>query len=370
MRASVPAMFLAILAALATTGWSAAPEQVPTPLPPPPSTATVPPGTCTVGDCVPRDAVMQGECPCEGERQPGVLASVFDRFMNRCECGPHWCFSGDGVVLQRSSARSQPLFQTLRGAELLDSRHFEFPAEVGFQLSATRCGPCGWQWQLGYFQIDNWQASTTLPGDSLMVTSADGSGFLVTDGEAQYKSALHLAEVNLRRQCGCDGLTLLMGFRAGELDELYDSFGVGARVPTGISFNANTYNHLYGFQLGADYEFYNMGGPLRISALCKAGIYENYAAQSSRQIENGVSDQTLEARRNQATFIGEAGAVATYQFNCHVALRASCQAVWIEGVALAPEQIGANDFTGATAGIDTHGGIFYYGGGLGVEVKF
>ena len=92
--------------------------------------------------------------------------------------------------------------------------------------------------------------------------------------------------------------------------------------------------------------------------------------QSSRQIEGGVSDQTLDAHRNQATFMGEAGLVATYQVTCHFALRASCQAVWIEGVALAPEQIGATDFTTGAASIDTHGGIFYYGGGLGAELKF
>ena len=55
---------------------------------------------------------------------------------------------------------------------------------------------------------------------------------------------------------------------------------------------------------------------------------------------------------------------------CHLSLRASCQAVWIEGVALAPEQIGANDFDTNANSIDTHGGIFYYGGGLGAEVKF
>ena len=158
-----------------------------------------------------------------------------------------------------------------------------------------------------------------------MVTGADRTGFYVTDGEAHYKSAIHLAEINLRRQW-CDGLTLLVGFRTGELDELYTAYGLGARTPVGINVNTNTYNHLYGFQTGADYEFYNMGGPLKISALCKAGIYGNSAMQSSRQIEGATTDQTLDAHRRQTAFIGEAGTVATYQVTCHL-----CAAGFVPG---------------------------------------
>ena len=81
-----------------------------------------------------------------------------------------------------------------------------------------------------------------------------------------------------------------------------------------------------------------MGGPLRISATCKAGIYGNSAIQSTRVIETGVSDDELAAHRNQAAFMGEAGAVANYDVSCHLSFRAFCTAMWIEGVALAPSR--------------------------------
>ena len=42
----------------------------------------------------------------------------------------------------------------------------------------------------------------------------------------------------------------------------------------------------------------------------------------------------------------------------------------LDVVALAPEQIVGNDFIGGGTAIDTHGGLFYYGGGLGMELKF
>jgi hypothetical protein len=360
MRFSVPAMILSLTFALPATGWTAG---TPTPAAPGPTVAR--------GEMA-DDVAAPGQQPCEGDQEPGVFASALGRFVNPTECEPHWSFTADGVVLQRSGTRSQPLFTGAPNVaavpELLNARHFDSPAELGFQLGAIRHGPCGWDLELGYFQIDGWNANSTISGESVMMTG-ESSGFLVTDAEAQYKSNIHLAEINLRRQW-CDGLTLLVGFRAGELNEFYGASGIGARSPVPISLNINTFNHLYGFQTGADYEFYNMGGPLKINALCKAGIYGNSAMQSSRLIESGTSDDTLDAHRYQAAFMGEAGAVATYQVTCHLSLRASCQAVWIEGVALAPEQISANDFTGLAAGIDTHGGLFYYGGGLGAELKF
>jgi hypothetical protein len=354
MRVSVSAMVLILTIALSAMGQ--------TPTEAPPMQPAAPPVSGNLAD----DVAAQ-EQPCECEREPGLLGTVFGRFLNPTECDPHWSFTGDGVALQRSSTRSQRLLSRVNPTtELLDSRHLDFPASMGFQLSAIRRGPCGWEWELGYFHIDSWNADFTSTGTSFMTTSSDGTGYLVTNGEAHYTSRIYLAEVNLRRQW-CDGLTVLVGFRAGELNESYTASGVGTRTAAPVSLNIGTFNHLYGFQTGADYEFYNMGGPLRISALCKAGIYGNSAMQST---ERGTGDGTLADHRYQAAFMGEAGAVATYQVTCHLSLRASCQAVWIEGVALAPEQIGANDFTGVTAGIDTHGGVFYYGGGLGAELKF
>jgi hypothetical protein len=366
MRVLVSMTIVLLTMALPAASWSAPPAQPPEPLQRPPVS----------GNLADDVAVQEQGCgeaePCEGEAEPGLLASVFGRFLNPCECGPHWYFTADAVALQRTSTRNQPLFYNIGTAAppvLLDAHDLQFPTQLGFQVDAVRRGPCGWEWELGYFQIDGFEANSFVPGLSTMAISSH-EGRNVIDGEANYKSAIHLAEINLRRQCGCDGLTLLVGFRAGELNELYRAGGREPDENFSSSVNVNTYNHLYGFQTGAIYEFYNMGGPLRVSAMCKAGIYDNSSIQSSRIITPGIIDDTVAFHRNQAAFIGEAGAVATYQVTCHLSFRASCQAMWIEGVALAPEQIGAYDLDPLTPGIDTHGGIFYYGGGLGIELKF
>ena len=397
MRVLVPTTILLLVMGLPATSWSAPAPKTPTSeiVERPPVTGNMPDDVAvpdqshgpsqsggqgeTAGACAPCGPCDScGPCqpcgPSEAESEPGVLATVFGRFLNPCECDPHWSFSADAVALQRSSARSQPLFTGLATIAapptLLNAGDMNFPTTLGFQLDAVRRGPCGWEWEVGYFQIDGFNSNSAVPGDSFLVTSSDGGGFAVTDGAAQYRSALHLAEINLRRQWGCDGLTLLIGFRTGELDELYAASGSDANGGLAGSINANTYNHLYGLQTGAIYEFYNMGGPLRVSAMCKAGIYGDSAIQSTRVIETGTSDNVLAAHRNQAAFIGETGATVSYDVTCHLSFHAFCEAMWIEGVALRTEQIGANDFTNLAASIDTHGGIFYYGGGLGAELKF
>jgi len=302
----------------------------------------------------------------------GGFAAAGDRcraFGLGCAC---WSFSADAVAMQRTNTRNQPLLEpgpsTLLLPEL-NAQHLDFPVALGFQLGAVRHGPCGWDLELGYFQIDGWEATAYRPGVSYMNTDVHGENFIVRDAQVRYTSALHLGEINLRREW-FDGLTLLAGFRMGELDEVYGADAIGARVPVPVSVGVHTFNHLYGFQLGADYEIYNMGRPLRISALCKAGIYANAASQRIRQIDTGFTDETLSASRDQTAFLGEAGLKLTYQLTRHLAFRASYSAVWLEGVALAPEQINSTDFLAGTAEINTTGGIFYHGGTLGMELKF
>jgi hypothetical protein len=310
------------------------------------------PGMLQVSDNPGANTIAPPQCGCGCQSEPSCLSSVCDRFAEQCKCGAYWSFSADALALQRSNTRKQPLFYDANGAVLLDAEHFNSCTSVGFQLDAIRHGPCGWDLELGYFQVDGWIASDIIPGSFSLTTLA------------RYWSALHLAELNVRRQW-CEGLTLLAGFRAGELDEI---FTLSNPVITDTVAATRTFNHLYGFQLGGEWECYNMGGPLRINALCKAGVYENVASHDFSINPNTFGFPSLEAHRNQAAFMGEAGAVATYDVTCHLSFRASLTAVWLEGVALAPEQVSIN--TSRTFGIDTSGGLFYYGGGLGMELRY
>ena len=153
-----------------------------------------------------------------------------------------------------------------------------------------------------------------------------------------------------------------------ELDERFNSHGTELIGAGSLTLNSNAFNHLYGYQVGADVELTIIGGPLQINAVCKAGIFENYTSDNISRIDAGSVDP-LGTTRNKTAFLGEAGLVGTYALTKHLAFRSTIQAAWLEGVALAPEQIVATNFrTGRTA-VNTSGGVFYYGGGVGLEYR-
>jgi hypothetical protein len=244
----------------------------------------------------------------------------------------------------------------------------EFAVAFGPKVSAVRRGPCGWELEVAYFQVDGSSAQAIVPGQSIMMTDVNG-GFAVTNPQFRDISALYWGELNLRRHW-TDWLNMSVGFRMGQLNERYRATGMGAITPVPVSLNVDAFNHLYGIQLGADAEVYNMGGPLQINTLCKAAVFGNSASQNIRRVQTGLSDESLTATRDQATFLGEAGVAATYALTEHVAFRISVQAAWLEGVALAPEQIGETNFNAATTRVDTGGSLFYYGGGLGIDCRY
>jgi len=301
----------------------------------------------------------------------GPFCGLFGGFCDSGDCCPRWTFAAEAIALQRSTTRHQGLFKALDSElDLLDSRDMEFAMGFGPKVSAIWHGPCEvFDLEVGYWQVDGFTAERTVPGLSVMITDVHGPYFLVTDATARYTSALYNGEINLRWHC-LDWLVLFSGFRMGEMNERYRATGAGIVPPTTIAMEVNTFNHLYGYQLGAEMEVFNRGGPLQIIALCKAGAYGNAASQNIRRTADGYSDEALSAVRDQAAFLGEAQVVATLAITKQLAFRASYQAVWLEGVALAPEQIAASDFVAGTATVDTAGGVFYHGAGLGLEYRF
>jgi hypothetical protein len=319
-------------------------------------------------DCMDEDQCQymdQGPCACPAEQ--------CEVSCDPCRCGPRWTFAAEALGLQRTGTRSQPLFlenPQFMNTGSLDAQDLNFGVAVGPRLSAIRHGDCCWDVEVVYFWLDGFAAEANVPGTSRMVTnSADGAYFTVTDGAARYTSALYSGELNLRRQW-TEWLTLVAGFRMGQLNECYRGVGTDVTTLQIDSLSTNTSNHFYGFQLGCDLVVYDMGGPLTINAVCRGGVFGNAARQSYQRIQGGVSSDSFSASRDQGAFLGETGLVATYALTERLAFRASAEAMWLTGVALAPEQVGSVDLRTETASINTSGAVFYYGGGLGLEYRF
>ena len=314
--------------------------------------------------------IRHGARAASAEGGPNAQAGPDNALPGCVPCVCPWTFCADELFLQRTSTRSQTLFvDPDTGADLLNSQTgLNFPVAVGFQVSGSRQMCDCWSIDVGYMQLDGWNANHYLANPSVMVTDVGGPFFPMDNASARYTSAIYLGEINVRQQT-CPWLTLLAGFRMGELDERYRATGTETFVlPMAATLTNNAFNHLYGFQVGADVQVFNYCG-VKLNGLCKGGIYDNAISQNSQRQDLFVDDHA-QGSINQLAFLGEAGLTLSYEINEHFSVHATYQAVWITGLALAPEQIPVTDFVSGTTAIDSNGSLLYHGGGVGLEVKF
>ena len=59
-----------------------------------------------------------------------------------------------------------------------------------------------------------------------------------------------------------------------------------------------------------------------------------------------------------------------YQVTRGLVLRAGYEAIWLQGVALAPGQIDETNVISGAAGINANSGVFYHGATAGLEYTF
>jgi len=292
-----------------------------------------------------------------------------------------WTFSADGLIMMRSAPDSVALLRTgmLQGGDVvLNANDLDFDTSGGWRFGAQRTGQCC-DLEIVYFQMDGFEAVTTVPGEVEMVTDRDGAHLSIIAPWVEYRSRLYNSEFNLRRPRN-EWLTLLIGLRFLELDEDYKVAGLSDdNVPIGgdevlETFSQRAKNCLYGVQIGADGLLFSRGR-LSVQGLLKAGIYGNHADQLAVQFD-GHDDETrqLYSERGEVAFVGDLALTGKYQISEHLAFRAGYQLMWLDGVATATNQIRSNDFGigpgGASSRVDTGNTVFYHGAVLGGEMTW
>jgi hypothetical protein len=234
--------------------------------------------------------------------------------------------------------------------------------------------------EFSYFQIDGWNAFRSVgptPNDWL-VMNAPG-GFLQTqdhfDSQSMawnYASRLYNGELNVRWN-PCDRISLLAGFRWVNLGE--DLQGTLPPERAAVPFwDTSTRNNLYGFQIGAKGKLFERGR-FSIDGLVKAGIFDNVAEETT-----GVSIYRVvyweSASINRAAFLGEIDLQCKYQITRRLSLKAGYEAMWLQGVALAPGQIPetqshiTSPVSVEALGVNCSSGVFYHGATAGLEYAF
>jgi hypothetical protein len=320
--------------------------------------------------------------------------------VSRRSCCSRWTASADFIILDRVGSAPYPLVETIPGSvslhdlpttagtTMLNAADLHLGFSGGPRLGLTHHGDDGSDLEVSYFQIDGWGSAKGI-GPILsdgqtdwLVMRAPGNFLQTQQSHDQmmawdYASRLYNAEMNVRWH-PWPRVTVLAGFRWVNLTEELE----GILIPptphgTGSFWDAQTKNNLYGLQIGADARFLELGR-FSIDGLLKAGIFDNHADAAAlvrmERIQFGESDTA-----DYPAFLGELGVRCEYRVTPRLSLKAGYQAIWLQGVALAPGQISETSCHGAdlpqdiyvqALGVNCSSGIVFHGATAGLEYSF
>jgi hypothetical protein len=284
---------------------------------------------------------------------------------NRLDSGCCWTISADAVIMSRSGGKSSiMLLNPITGEELQNSNGFNFPWAAGPRVGIVAEDLLyGCDVEASYFGIDEWSLTKNI------VAPADGANFLLLNNPAltlnvlpgqvvnyNYISRLHSAEINLRHPLW-ERLSVLMGFRDLELHE-----ELNARIGNAPVFDVNVDNHLYGGQIGLNVAFVNTCS-YSIEGVVKVGVYGNHSDLAMR-----IPDLIFGDKTSHTAVQGEIGLMGIYQVTEHLAARLGYQAMWIDGIAIASDQV--ENANTANPKPYMGGTLFYHGATAGFEYAF
>jgi hypothetical protein len=320
---------------------------------------------------------------------------------NSCGCGRNCCDLcpcvygyAEALFMQRSHGDPDRdiLLDSSTNQSALNSRDLNFNYSPGVRAVVGFCYD-GWlPLELGYFGLFDSKASAT-------VTSADtGDPFLgnltfpgdlgaasnVFAGAQQvtvdYTSEIHSGEINYhccccRNDCCCScpqSFEWLAGFRYLSLREKLVING--QRNEVGGVENANydvwSSNDLYGGQLGARWRVCHGGWSWEATA--KGGVFANSENEKQQFIDfpNFPLRPLVSGSGSTTSFVGELNLTGIYQINNVWGIRAGYNLMWIEGVALAPDQLDFSFTSTSGSQIERNGGIFLQGANIGLEARW
>jgi len=296
-----------------------------------------------------------------------------------------WTVTADAMLLQRSGGRSQPiLFVPIVGPPVsnviaLDANDLTFNLQVGPRVSLTRRLHSECSIEVNHFSVYGGSASAVRDGNPQILFPAGGL-FVSTQFTVDYTSQFSSTELNYRHRHN-DRVELLAGVRWVELVERFDVVNTGVAPIFSPNYAMRTGNSMYGFQLGAYANLFERGGRFSMDGFVKAGVFANDPYQQTTSMGNLGSIVVANDDTDQTAFLGEIGLTGVYRFSERWTARFGYQVMWIDGVALAPDQIPFTDtippvnalpgsVSAGTADLHANGSSLYHGGHVGFEVRW
>lgn len=297
---------------------------------------------------------------------------------------PTWYVQLDAMWLDRSDARNARLLEDENGPgapgqqpTLLETDDLEYDTAWGPRISlGCRLDDCR-HVELTYFGLNHWTAeqgvvstavpfNLTLPFQSQVDSNFDGAERF----RASNASDLHSLELNcFVEPCGCHCCVLpFCGIRYFNFhDELNLSIVEGNNREGRYDIDAD--NHLIGYQVGG---IIDRAVTHRFSwnVVGKVGGYLNLSRQSTLlSADDGATVyRDVTDHEEDLAFLGEVGVNLVYQVSRHVSLTAGYQVLWVDGIALAPEQLDYRTGPDAGTRVDHNGDLFFNGGYVGIRI--
>jgi hypothetical protein len=332
-----------------------------------------------------------------------------------------WTVSVEAIALERVGGVNRtlvervpgtaPFFGTLfaTGPEAFNSSDFQQGFSAGPKIGLIYQGDPVYGAEISYFNISSQRATHATGPDApadWLVMKAPGIFWQTQDFPYQgmaWSAATNLssAEVNARRALS-SRVTVMAGFRWLQLNDTLQgtltpadrtvpiwknncdntncTLSEVAQAPLGPLtgpyppfWTAKTANNLYGLQVGIDGKIFELGR-FSVDGQVKLGLFGNNAAQST-----GVSLEKVlyivSARTNRAAVVSEASLQLKYRVMEGLALKAGYEALWLDGVALAPGQIQEILTTPSSMpvhalGVNSGSNLLFHGFTAGLEYRF
>lgn len=298
---------------------------------------------------------------------------------NGCGCGspiqcvppPDLYFTVGAIALTAdNSARNQTIVTNTAGAAVLSTN------DLGFDWRAGPSFLLGYRptkmdaWEISYFGLNDWSTeqsvsgSVSLPGTLGTIANFSGANSM----DVSYSSRIDNAEINYFWHHDSPEVMWMAGFRYFHLDERLNILSV---TDTGDGvYDIRTGNDMAGGQLG-----------VRLRGCCtrfewdltaKAGAFGNSVgqAQSVVNVDEPPTIRNTGHHGGDWAFVGDIGANASFYLCKNWCAMAGYNVMWVDGVALAPDQLDFTNNPSSGGGLNRNGNVLYQGAHVGLGCRW
>lgn len=342
------------------------------------------------GNCSDCGAGCGSDSSCDSCKSKSDCDSCFS--CDPCGERSRWYASGEVLFMDRTRANRQVLGINALTNTALTTDALDWDFDEGYMVTIGKHCEHG-RAELSFMSVEHGTESLTLddPTGSLFLpftgvlggpTSIfeDPTVFPFDAGTQQrvaMESQLYSGELNLIRDASisdCMFISGLTGLRWIHMSDELTLTQQSTLIPSFGEYALSTRNNLVGPQFGVSGGIIH--GRFSLRSYAKAGLFGNFAEQS--QTLGGITpvNGTFTTFRDQSeNIVGLSGMVqmgvtGKVDLARHVSLRGGYHAMYLSGMALAPDQADFTTNPFNTATVENAGSVLYHGASGGVELRW